>query len=169
MADETLWADPSDPALIPYRRAKTPAEKAAWDFVGADPSVLTAVLPGAVIGPILSPANLGSVPIIQRLLTEAMPGTPRIGLEVVDVRDMADLHIRAMLSPLAAGERFLGTAEFVWMRDIALALRAALGPAAAKVPTRQLPDVGRRGPLEQDTPPNCWRAFTRGGIGRLPG
>ncbi|GAA1193818.1 hypothetical protein [Pseudonocardia alaniniphila] len=73
-----------------------------------------------------------------------MPGVPRIGLEVVDVRDVATLHLRAMIAPAAAGERFLGTGEFMWMREIAAALRARLGDAAAGVPTRQLPDVAVR-------------------------
>ncbi|WP_236795420.1 NAD-dependent epimerase/dehydratase family protein [Amycolatopsis sp. GM8] len=141
ITDETLWTA-DDPSLPAYRRSKTIAERAAWDFMAAQqgPATLTTVLPGAVFGPILSSANLGSVDIIRRMLRGKMPGVPRIGLEVVDVRDIADLHIRAMTAPEAAGERFLGTGEFIWMRDIAAALRAGLGDAAAKVPARQLPD-----------------------------
>jgi nucleoside-diphosphate-sugar epimerase len=108
-------------------------------------TTLTTVLPGAVFGPILSIANLGSVRIIARLLRGRMPGVPRIGLEVVDVRDLADLHIRAMTSPHAAGERFLGTGEFAWMRDIAQTLRSRLGAAARNVPTRELPNIAVRG------------------------
>ncbi|WP_433381806.1 NAD-dependent epimerase/dehydratase family protein [Actinoplanes sp. CA-142083] len=133
VTDETLWTDPADPTLIPYRRAKTVAERAAWDFMAAceAPTELTTILPGAVLGPILSTANLGSVRIVERLLTGKMPGTPRIGLEIVDVRDLADLHLRAMVAPEAAGERFLGTGEFMWMSEMA----EALG-----VRRRQLPD-----------------------------
>jgi nucleoside-diphosphate-sugar epimerase len=139
--DETLWTVDS-PALPAYRRSKTLAERAAWDFMAAygGPMELATILPGAVFGPILSTANLGSVQIIARMLQGRMPGVPKIGLEVVDVRDLADLHVRAMTSADAAGQRFLGTGEFVWMRQIALALREKLGPLAAKVPTRQLPN-----------------------------
>ncbi len=142
VTDETLWTV-DDPALPAYRRSKTLAERAAWDFMaGHDgPTTLTTVLPGAVFGPILSTANLGSVQIIARMLRGQMRGAPRIGLEVVDVRDIADLHVRAMSSADAAGERFLGTGGFVWMREIAAALRAELGPDAARVPTRELPDL----------------------------
>ena len=142
VTDETLWTDPDDPSLIPYRRSKTVAEKAAWNFMAgySGPTTLTTILPGAVFGPILSTGNLGSVRIVERMVTGAMPGTPRIGLEIVDVRDLADLHIRAMTSSDAAGERFLATGEFTWMRDMARALRAGLGDAGRKVPTRQLPD-----------------------------
>lgn len=146
VTDETLWTDPDDPTLIPYRRSKTVAERAAWDFMATyeGPTTLTTILPGAVFGPVLSSGNLGSVRIIQRMLTGSMPGAPRIGLEVVDVRDLADIHIRAMTAPEAAGERFLATGEFVWMREIAAELRAGLGAEAAKVPTRQLPDIAVR-------------------------
>lgn len=142
VSDETLWTDPDDPDLIPYRRAKTLAERAAWRFAETTPGApeLTTVLPGAVFGPVLSGDAVGSVSIIARMLDGTMPWVPRIGLEVVDVRDLADLHIRALESPAAAGERFLGTGEFLWMRDIAQALRAELGPAADRVSTRPAPD-----------------------------
>lgn len=142
VTDETLWTDPEDPTLIPYRRAKTVAEKAAWDFMASHdgPMTLTTILPGAVFGPILSPDSIGSVRIIERMLKGSMPGSPRIGLEIVDVRDLADVHVRAMVSPEAAGQRFLATGEFTWMREMARTLRDGLGPAGAKVSTRQLPD-----------------------------
>jgi dihydroflavonol-4-reductase len=141
VTDETLWTDPDDPKLIPYRRAKTLAERAAWELA-AQPGApeLTTVLPGAVFGPILSPSTVGSVGIVARMLDGRVRRVPRIGFEVVDVRDLVDLHLRAMQSPAAAGERFLGTGEFVWMRDMAAALRSELGAAAARVSTRGAPD-----------------------------
>jgi dihydroflavonol-4-reductase len=142
VTDETLWTDPNDPTLSPYRKSKTVAEKAAWDFVAdhPGPTSLTTILPGAVFGPILTTANLGSVQIVVRTLSGKMRGNPRIGLEIVDVRDLADIHIRAMTSPEAAGERFLATGDFTWMQEMADDLRAGLGDAARKVPRRQLPD-----------------------------
>jgi dihydroflavonol-4-reductase len=142
VTDETLWTDPADPALIPYRRAKTVAEKAAWDFMASydGPMTLATILPGAVFGPIQSTDSIGSVRIVERMLKGTMPGIPRIGLEIVDVRDLADIHVRAMLAPEAAGQRFLATGEFMWMRQMARTLKEQLGPAGAKVATRQLPD-----------------------------
>jgi dihydroflavonol-4-reductase len=142
VTDETLWTDPDDETLPAYRRSKTVAERAAWDFIASSggTTTLTTILPGAVLGPLLGPSGLGSVQIVQRMLKGAMRGTPRIGLEVVDVRDLAALHVDAMTAPAAAGQRFLATGEFVWMREIAADLRAALGPGASKVPTRELPD-----------------------------
>ncbi|QXE36155.1 NAD-dependent epimerase/dehydratase family protein [Streptomyces sp. GMY02] len=146
VTDETLWTDPDDPTLIPYRRSKTLAERAAWDYMaGYDgPTELTTVLPGAVFGPILATGTIGSVGIVQRMLSGGMSGVPRIGLEIVDVRDLADIHLRAMTSPEAAGERFLATGEFTWMLDMARALREELGEDGRRVSTRLLPDLAVR-------------------------
>ncbi|HEX5120388.1 MAG TPA: hypothetical protein VFW65_34845 [Pseudonocardiaceae bacterium] len=108
------------------------------------PTELTTVLPGAVFGPILTTATIGSVGIVGRMISGRMRGVPRIGLEIVDVRDLVDVHLRAMTSPQAAGERFLATGEFLWMRDMAHTLRDGLGTRGRRVPTRQLPDVAVR-------------------------
>lgn len=142
LSDETVWFDPDEPDVDAYRRSKRLAEEAAWNFMRTrgETQRLTTVLPGAVFGPVLSADNLGSVLIIKRLLDGRMPANPRLGFEVVDVRDLADEHIRAMESEQAAGQRFLAVGEFMWMSDIAHALRAMLGAAARKVPTRNLPD-----------------------------
>jgi len=147
VTDETLWTDPDDPSLIPYRRAKTLAERAAWDFAASHAdgrTTLTTILPGAVLGPVLDPAHPGTASIMARMLAGRMRAAPRIYLEVVDVRDIADIHIRAMTSPAAAGERFLATGELMSMREIAAVLRDGLGDAAARTPTRELPDAAVR-------------------------
>jgi dihydroflavonol-4-reductase len=153
VSDETLWTDPDDPALIPYRRSKTLAERAAWDFMdsgavraesGAVRTELATVLPGAVFGPILTTSTIGSVGIIGRIVSGKMRGIPRIGLEIVDVRDLVDVHIRAMTSPEAAGQRFLATGEFMWMRDMARVLHEGLGADGRQVSTRQVPDFAVR-------------------------
>jgi dihydroflavonol-4-reductase len=142
VTDETFWTDPNADGLDAYRKSKTLAEQAAWSYIAASTqsTALATVLPGAVLGPVMSMANMGSVNVIRRMLSGAMPGTPKIGLEVVDVRDIVDLHLRAMTSPEAAGQRFLGTGDFMWMSEIAAAIRDNLGADAAKVPTRTLPN-----------------------------
>ena len=146
VSDETVWADPKDPQFDGYRRSKILAERAAWDFMANDRAAaegrttLTTILPVAVFGPVLSPANLGSVSIIQGVLEGRPFRLPRLGFWVVDVRDLADLHIRAMTAPEAAGQRFLAAGDFLWMEDIARALRANLGARAARTPTRRMPD-----------------------------
>lgn len=111
VADEALWTDLSASGLPAYRRSKTAAEQAAWAFMSSvsGTTTLTTILPGAVFGPVLSKSNIGSTQVIRRMLTGAMPGTPKIGLEIVDVRDLVEMHLAAMLSPDAGGQRFLAT------------------------------------------------------------
>lgn len=139
--DERDWSDPDNPKLSPYARSKTIAERAAWDFMAERGATerLTTVNPGAIVGPVLSDDRSFSLQAIERLLG-GMPGVPRIGFSFVDVRDVADLEIRAMTAPEAGGKRFVAVESFQWMADIAAVLRERLGDAAAKVPTRTLPN-----------------------------
>ena len=139
--DETFWTDVDDPGITAYRKSKAVAERAAWDFMtgeGARDRLVT-VLPSGVFGPVLTAKGLGSMGLVLRLLNGAQPGIPRLGFNVVDVRDLADAHIRTMTMREAAGERFIAAGDFVWLEDVGRILREALGDAAAKVPTRLLP------------------------------
>lgn len=143
---EADWTDPDHPELSPYARSKTVAERAAWDLVRerGEEERLAVVNPGAILGPVLGGERSTSLAMVERLL-KGMPGTPRIGFSVVDVRDVADLHILAMTSPEAGGERYIAVDRFMWMADIAAILRERLGPEAAKVPKRSIPNFVVRG------------------------
>lgn len=145
MADESVWTDLNDRKVRAYARSKTIAERAAWDLVAAEgggKTTLATVNPALVLGPVLSGDFSDSVQVIERLLSGRVPGVPRLGFNVVDVRDVADLHIRAMTAPEAAGQRFIAAGPYAWMGDLADILRAKLGgDAAAKIPTRKVPDL----------------------------
>jgi dihydroflavonol-4-reductase len=143
VSDETVWTDLTDPSVSPYARSKTLAERMAWDLIGSSggATTLVTVNPSVVLGPVLSGDYSASVQVVERLLSGRVPGIPRLGFNVVDVRDVADLHIRAMTAPEATGQRFIAAGTFGWMADLASLLRARLGDAANKVPTRQVPDV----------------------------
>jgi nucleoside-diphosphate-sugar epimerase len=141
--DETSWTDPQGPDVLPYVKSKALAERAAWDFVLKDaPDLeLSVINPVGVFGPVLGPDYSTSILIVQRLMDGAVPGCPRLNFGAVDVRDVADLHLRAMTHPAAKGERFLAVAgDFLSMRDIGKILKRRLGAAARRVPTWQLPD-----------------------------
>lgn len=144
--DETVWTDVNDGKVIAYRKSKTLAERAAWDLMGREggSTEMSTILPSAVLGPMLSKEHLGSVQLVQRLLSGRVPGYPQLGFTVVDVRDVAEAHLLAMTSEKAAGERFIAANEFMWMEDIARVLRAELGDRAAKVPQRRLPNFAVR-------------------------
>jgi nucleoside-diphosphate-sugar epimerase len=112
---------------------------------GAHPGALTQLhallCPALVIEFPVPGARRDEVGIVARMLSGKMRGIPRIGLEIVDVRDLADVHIRAMTSPDAAGQRFLATGEFMYMAEMARVLREGLGADGRSVPTRQVPDA----------------------------
>jgi nucleoside-diphosphate-sugar epimerase len=140
---EEDWTDANAPGVQPYVKSKTLAERAAWDFVANEGGglELAVVNPVGVFGPVLGPDYSTSILLIQRLMNGDLPGCPQLDFGVVDVRDVADLHIRAMSDPAAKGERFMAVAgDFLSMVEIARILKAGLGAAAARVPTRQLPD-----------------------------
>jgi nucleoside-diphosphate-sugar epimerase len=141
--NETDWTDPNGEGLTAYVKSKTLAERAAWDFIAKEGGglELSVVNPVAVMGPVLAPDFSTSIQILKRMLDGAVPGCPRVNFGVVDVRDVADLHIRAMTDPAAKGERFLAVAgDFMSLLAISKVLRARMGPAAKKAPTRELPD-----------------------------
>jgi nucleoside-diphosphate-sugar epimerase len=141
--DETSWTDPNGDDVAPYVKSKTLAERAAWDFIAGEGGTLelSVVNPVGVFGPVLGPDYSPSILLVQRLMDGAMPGCPRLYFGLVDVRDVADLHIRAMTHPAARGERFLAVAgDFLSIQDIARMLKGRMGASARRVPTRQLPN-----------------------------
>lgn len=141
--DETSWSDTSGKDVTAYVKSKTLAERAAWDFIAREGGdlELSVVNPVAVFGPVLGPDYSTSVLLIQRLMSGAVPGSPRLSFGVVDVRDVADMHIRAMTHSAAKGERFLAVAgDFMLIHDIAKVLKNRMGEAGKKVPTRELPN-----------------------------
>jgi len=141
--NEADWTDPAGDDVAPYTKSKTLAERAAWDFLARAGGnlELSVINPVAVFGPVLGPDYSASILLVQKMLDGAMPGTPQLYFGAVDVRDVADVHIRAMTHPAAKGQRFLATTgDFLSMLDIAIILKARLGESAKRVPSRQLPN-----------------------------
>ncbi|HLK88757.1 MAG TPA: aldehyde reductase [Polyangia bacterium] len=141
--DETSWTDPDSAEVAPYAKSKTLAERAAWDFIAKEGGALelAAVNPVMVFGPVLGPDYSTSILVVQRMMDGAIPGLPKLCFGAVDVRDVADLHLRAMTDPAAKGERFLAVAgDFLSMRDAARILKRHFPAAARRVPTFQLPN-----------------------------
>ena len=140
---EQDWSNPDGDGVSAYAKSKTLAERAAWDFIAAEGSglELSVVNPVGVFGPVLGPDYSTSIQLVKRLLDGAMPGLPQVAFGIVDVRDVADLHVRAITDPAAAGERFLAVAgQFMTVSEIAAVLRERMGADASKVPTRVLPN-----------------------------
>ncbi|MCC6269887.1 MAG: aldehyde reductase [Microbacteriaceae bacterium] len=139
---EEDWTDPTADVSA-YVKSKTIAERAAWDFIEREGGELelAVVNPVGILGPARGTDTSTSIDLVTRLLKGATPGLPNISFGIVDVRDVADLHLLAMTSPKAKGERFLAVADgILTVPQIADILRGSLGDAARKVPKRILPD-----------------------------
>jgi dihydroflavonol-4-reductase len=139
---EADWTNVESRDAYAYVKSKTIAERAARDWMaspGAGMEFLT-INPAAVLGPVWSKDFSASIEIINQLLSGALPGCPDLGFGIVDVRDLADLHVRALTKPGLDGERFIASGPFLKMKDVAAILRAKMPLEARKVPTRGLPD-----------------------------
>jgi nucleoside-diphosphate-sugar epimerase len=139
---EENWTNLEGEHVTAYAKSKTIAERAAWDFIerAGGALELSVVNPVGIFGPVLGSDFATTIQIVQRLMTGEFPGVPRLSLGCVDVRDVADLHIRAMTHPAAKGERFLAVGDgYMPLLKIAELLKARMGKVAERVPTRTLP------------------------------
>ena len=126
----------------PYVKSKTIAETEAWKFVN-QPDVnleLTAINPGYVLGPLLEKDYSDSALIVKKVLDGNIPGLPRINFPLVDVRDVAEMHVWALENPESAGHRFICVNENSTYKEIAQALKANFPEFSGKIKTFELPD-----------------------------
>ena len=140
---EADWTNLQGPGIAAYCKSKTLAERAAWEFMAREGAALelSVVNPAGIFGPALGPDFASSILLSQRFLNGQVPGCPDISFPAVDVRDVANLHLRAMTHPAAAGQRFLAVAgRSISIQQMAQILKANLGHAARRVPTRRIPD-----------------------------
>jgi dihydroflavonol-4-reductase len=147
---ETDWTDLSSGTVPPYQKSKTLAELAAWEFMKTECNgsklELAVINPVSIYGPALGKDDGTSLRAICELLQGTTPGVPRLCYGIVDVRDCADMHLRAMTDPGARNERFLCIGEgSLWMEDLAKILKKNLGSQAKKVPTMVMPNLLVRG------------------------
>ncbi|WP_327367625.1 SDR family oxidoreductase [Streptomyces sp. NBC_01217] len=137
---EADWTDPDTEGLPAYHKSKVLAERAAWDYAHTHPDIeLTVVNPTGIFGPQLGNRPSGSVGLVRGMLAGQMPVVPVMYFGVVDVRDVVDLHLRAMLHPKAAGERFIAVSgSSISLFDMAQILREHFPAAAGLLPSAEL-------------------------------
>lgn len=138
--DEEDWTDPDAPGTSAYAKSKTLAERAAWKYVEEEaPGMeLTSINPGFVAGPPLGQDYGTSVAVIERILRAKDPMLPRFGFNSVDVRDVAELHVKALTDKDCIGQRVMGVDQFTWFSDMAGDIKAAF--PTRKIKTRVAPD-----------------------------
>lgn len=138
--DESHWSDPA--VSDPYSKSKHYAEKAAWEFVAENPGFEVATInPAFVIGPLFDARASESLRVVSALLKREYPAMPRLGFNIVDVRDVAAAHVLAMTNPDAVGKRFILSNGFIWAQNLAKLLNKHFAAEGYKAPTATLPDV----------------------------
>jgi nucleoside-diphosphate-sugar epimerase len=141
--DESNWSNVDFRGAGAYMKSKTLAERAAWDFVAREGSglELSVINPTGVFGPVLHKDFAGSIGLLKRMLDGGMPAVPKLLFGVVDVRDVADLHVRAMTDAAAKGERFIAVSgAFLRLSEIARLMKDGLGPLGRRIGTAELPN-----------------------------
>jgi len=141
---ESDWTNVEGDDVDPYAKSKAVAEKAAWDFIdsaqNASSMELVTILPGLVLGPVLSSHFSSSGESVKRMMNHEVPGMPDIWFPPVDVRDVAWSHVTAMTHPSAAGQRFICAAsDSVPLLAIAMILDERYKSQGYKIPLRKLP------------------------------
>lgn len=138
---EDDWSDPAWKTLSAYVVSKTEAEKAAWTLAAEEgfKDRLCVVNPGFVLGPTLDDDIGASLEVIRMVMTGAYPVVPPVSYPVVDVRDVATLHVKALETPEAGGRRLICAAETLSFQEMAKVLKEAFRDRAKKIPDRELP------------------------------
>lgn len=140
---EESWTDPNEKGLTAYNKSKILAERAAWAFMKKEGGEMefSVINPVGIFGPYFGGKLSGGFDLLKRVLDGSMKSIPNMTISAVDVRDLADLHIRAMINPKAKGERFLALAGGVLtLPDIAAFLKSKLGEDGNKISTKTLPN-----------------------------
>jgi dihydroflavonol-4-reductase len=135
------WTDPEMPVLSAYTVSKIRAERAAWDFMEAvkKTNILAVINPGMVMGPAIDRDVSASLVMLELIVKQAYPALPSTAYPIVDVRDLSELHFRAMTNPKVGGRRLIAASDTLSMRDIAEIMRAELGPHGRRIPRLNLP------------------------------
>jgi nucleoside-diphosphate-sugar epimerase len=138
---ESDWTDTDAPSLSPYILSKTFAEQAAWEFVKQHRGPeLTVINPSFVLGPALEKDYGSSLELIRKFLKGQFPLVPKLGFEVVDVRDVAILHRLAFESSESSGRRFLCSSGFRWLKEMSNYLREKFPDYRKRLSTRDMPN-----------------------------
>ena len=139
---EADWSVIDSGDVMAYPKSKTIAEQAAWQLMeetGTDMELVT-INPCLVFGPALEKDIGSSLEVVKKMLKGEMPGAPKIGWPIVDVRDVAEMHLLAMTNPEAKGQRFICANDTMWMMDIAKVLQQHFPQYRRKLPKRTLPN-----------------------------
>ena len=136
---DKTWSDVNNPAMGMYPKSKLFAERAAWDFVEALPEAerfeLVLVLPGFILGPALRMESSVSIDFCKKMLSGEMKEIAYRNFPIIDVRDCAMSHLKAITEAGAAGKRLICVNDSVWFKDLVMPVAERFGPEGWPVPT----------------------------------
>ncbi len=140
---EADWSDLASGRLSAGQEARTRAELAVWDFAMSFAEMgISVINAGKVFGPVIGEASIGGgTGLIRRLMAGEYRDLPRIGFEGIDVRDLADLYMRVLGNDLSIGNRYVATAGFLWLEDVAQLLSTEFQEHAGRICRRTAPDI----------------------------
>lgn len=142
LVTEESWTDPDWRKLTAYAVSKTRAELSAWEYakVQGFEDRLTVINPGFVLGPALGKTYGTSLQFIEQMFAGEFPRVPKAAFPIVDVRDVAQLHIASMTEKKCAGRRMIGAGDTLWLTEIADIARQAHPQKGRKLPKGDLPN-----------------------------
>lgn len=123
--NEELWTNTSSPGVDAYTKSKTLAELAAWELAETHNLELTTINPSVVVGAPLDQHFGSSISIVERLINRKDPVLPQLTFAYVDVKDVARMHVAALVNQATIGQRYLTTSESLSFSDVAETLKAA--------------------------------------------
>jgi nucleoside-diphosphate-sugar epimerase len=140
------WTNLEGRGVNAYIESKTRAERRAWEIMASfgRKADLATINPSAILGPLLDDDPGTSAQIVKRMLDGSVPALPRITFAIVDIRDVAEAHLRALVTPEAGGRRYPMGERTMYMNEVAPIVREAAPERARKVPTMRLPDFAVR-------------------------
>jgi nucleoside-diphosphate-sugar epimerase len=136
------WSKTEGGDVTAYTESKTRAELEAWTVMesAGRRQDLAVINPHVVLGPLLGDDPGVSAALVKRLIDGSLPFAARVNIGIVDVRDVAELHLNAMETSDAGGKRFLASAGNLSLMEGADVLRPAFPQYARKLPWLELPD-----------------------------
>lgn len=139
--DETDWSNLAWPELAPYNKSKTMAEQDVWDYAKKHPELkVTVINPGFVLGPVLGKDVGTSADVVLKLMNGEYPGVPKLGFPIVDVRDVAKLHLNALEMDASIGQRYAAVSESIWFVEMAKFILEAQPKCSKYLKVRELPN-----------------------------
>ena len=153
--DEKIWTDIDAEGLHPYRKSKTLAERAAWDFQKELPEgqrfEIVTICPGFIVGPSINCGDAMSQGWAKEVVTGEKKPVASVYCTFVDVRDVAFAHLAAAKVPEAANQRFILVNETIKQVDAAQLISDEFLQKGYPVSLTENPDASTNKPIYKRT------------------